>query len=52
LSVSRAWPVKFVAGNWDNEANVNHENIIESVTPIYNYFELGVIVNEILPVML
>ena len=28
-SLSRAWPVKFVAGDWDNEAD---ENVIESVT--------------------
>ena len=28
-SLSSAWPVKFVAGDWDNEAD---ENVIESVT--------------------
>lgn len=27
-SLSRAWPVKVVAGEWDNES---HENVIESV---------------------
>jgi hypothetical protein len=26
-SLSRAWPIKFVAGEWDNESD---ENIIES----------------------
>jgi len=29
-----------VAGDWDNEADENHENVIESVTLNYNYFEL------------
>jgi len=29
--------VKFVAGNWDNEAD---EYVIESVTLTYDYFEL------------
>jgi len=36
-SLSRAWPVKFVAGDRDNEAD---ENVIESVTLSYDYFEL------------
>ena len=36
-SLSRAWPVKFVAGDWDNEAD---ENVIESVTLTYDFFEL------------
>ena len=36
-SLSRAWPVKFVAGEWDNESD---ENVIESVTLTYDYFEL------------
>jgi phage tail-like protein len=31
-----AWPVKFVAGDWDNEAD---ENVIESVTLTYDFFE-------------
>ncbi len=35
-SLSRAWPVKFVAGDWDNEPD---ENVIESVTLTYDYFE-------------
>jgi hypothetical protein len=29
--------VKFVAGDWDNEAD---ENVIESVTLTYDFFEL------------
>jgi hypothetical protein len=29
--------VKFVAGEWDNEAD---ENVIESVTLTFDYFEL------------
>ena len=33
-SLSRAWPVKFVAGDWDNES------VIESVTLTYDFFEL------------
>lgn len=36
-SLTGAWPVKFVAGDWDNEAD---ENIIESVTLTYDFFEL------------
>ena len=36
-SISRAWPTKFVAGEWDNESD---ENVIESVTLTYDYFEL------------
>ena len=32
-----AWPVKFVAGEWDNESD---ENVIESVTLSFDYFEL------------
>ncbi len=35
--LSRAWPVKFVAGDWDNEAD---ENVIESITLTYDSFEL------------
>jgi phage tail-like protein len=31
-----AWPIKFVAGEWDNESD---ENVIESVTLTYDYFE-------------
>ncbi|MFH0900617.1 MAG: phage tail protein [Pseudomonadota bacterium] len=37
-SLFNAWPVKFVAGEWDNEAD---ENVIESVTLTYDWFELG-----------
>ena len=36
-TISRAWPVKFVAGEWDNESD---ETVIESVTLTYDYFEL------------
>ena len=36
-TLSRAWPVKFVAGDWDNESD---ENVIESVTLSFDFFEL------------
>jgi phage tail-like protein len=36
-SITNAWPVKFVAGEWDNEAD---ENVIESVTLSFDYFEI------------
>lgn len=32
-----AWPMKFVAGDWDNEAD---ENVIEQVVLTYDFFEL------------
>lgn len=32
-----AWPVKFVAGEWDNDSD---EVVIESVTLTYDYFDL------------
>lgn len=32
-----AWPQKFVAGDWDSDSD---ENVIESVTLTYDYFEL------------
>lgn len=32
-----AWPIKFVAGEWDNEAD---ENVIEMVTLTFDRFEL------------
>jgi phage tail-like protein len=32
-----AWPVKFVAGDWDNDSD---ENVIESVTLTYDFFDL------------
>lgn len=35
-AVANAWPTKFVAGDWDNESD---ENVIESVTLTYDYFE-------------
>ncbi len=34
----RAWPVKFVAGEWDAEAD---ETVIEKVTLTFDYFVLG-----------
>ena len=37
-SIAGAWPVKFVAGAWDNEAD---ENVIESVTFTYDFFTLA-----------
>ena len=37
-TLSGAWPTKFVAGEWDNESD---ENVIESVTLTYDYFEKG-----------
>ena len=37
-SLSRAWPIKFVAGEWDNESD---ENVIEQVTLTYDFFELA-----------
>ena len=36
-SLNAAWPVKFTAGAWDNEAD---ENVIESVTLTYDFFQL------------
>jgi phage tail-like protein len=36
-SITGAWPVKFVAGEWDNESD---ENVIESLTLTYDFFEL------------
>ena len=35
--LSGAWPVKLVAGEWDNAAD---ENVIESVTLTYDFFTL------------
>jgi phage tail-like protein len=32
-----AWPTKFVAGEWDN---TSEENVIESLTLCYDYFEM------------
>jgi phage tail-like protein len=37
-SLSGAWPIKFVAGAWDNESD---ENVIESVTLTYDFFTLA-----------
>jgi len=36
-SLSRAWPVQFIAGDWDNESD---ENVIESVTLTFDFLEL------------
>jgi len=33
----RAWPIKFVAGEWDNDAD---EVVMESVTLTYDWFDL------------
>lgn len=35
--LKNAWPVKFNAGDWDNEAD---ENVIEQITLTYDSFEL------------
>ncbi len=37
-SLTGAWPIKFVAGAWDNEAD---ENVIESVTLTFDFFQLN-----------
>ncbi|HMA91694.1 MAG TPA: phage tail protein [Polyangiaceae bacterium] len=37
-TLNGAWPTKFVAREWDNESD---ENVIESVTLTYDYFELS-----------
>jgi phage tail-like protein len=36
-SLARAWPTKFIAGEWDNDAD---ENLVESITLTYDFFEL------------
>ncbi|MCG8416632.1 MAG: phage tail protein [Proteobacteria bacterium] len=36
-SLVNAWPMKFVAGDWDNEAD---EVVIESLTLTYDFFNL------------
>lgn len=35
--VTRAWPSKFSAGEWDNDAD---ENVMESLTLTYDYFDV------------
>lgn len=35
--LTNAWPVKFVAGDWDNDSD---ETVIESVTLTYDIFDL------------
>ena len=37
-TLTGAWPVKLVAGEWDNESD---ENVIESVTLTYDFLELA-----------
>ncbi len=34
--VTRAWPTKFSAGEWDNDAD---ENVMESITLCYDFFD-------------
>jgi phage tail-like protein len=36
--LANAWPMKFVAGDWDNESD---DNVIEKLTFTYDYFELA-----------
>lgn len=33
-----AWPIKFVAGEWDNESD---ENVIQSLTLTFDFFDLA-----------
>lgn len=35
--VTRAWPTKFSAGEWDNDAD---ENVMESITLAYDYYDV------------
>ncbi len=37
-TLHNAWPVKFKAGDWDNESD---ENVIESLTLTFDFFDLG-----------
>jgi phage tail-like protein len=37
-TLTGAWPTKFAAGEWDNGSD---ENVIESVTLTFDYFELN-----------
>ena len=37
-SLSQSWPVKFVAGEWDNDSD---ENVMESLTLAYDFFEMS-----------
>ncbi len=37
-TVMNAWPTKFVAGDWDNSTD---DNLVESVTLAYDFFELA-----------
>ncbi len=36
-SLTRAWPISFVAGEWDNESD---EEVIKQVTLTYGFFAL------------
>lgn len=36
--VTRAWPTKFSAGEWDNDAD---ENVMESITLAFDYFDIA-----------
>lgn len=36
--LTNAWPVKYVAGDWDNETD---ENLIETLTLTFDYFDLS-----------
>ena len=36
-NIIRAWPIKFVAGDWDNDAD---DIVMESVTLTFDWFEL------------
>ena len=36
-NLARAWPTKYVAGDWDNDAD---ETVIEMVTLTYDFFDL------------
>lgn len=37
-SLSRAWPLKFVAGDWNNNSD---EIVVESITLTFDHFELA-----------
>jgi hypothetical protein len=37
-TLHNAWPVKFKAGDWDNDSD---ENVIEALTLTFDFFDLG-----------
>lgn len=39
-SLSLVWPIKFVAGEWDNESD---ENVIQQVTLTYDFLRIGAV---------